>query len=107
MKQQYSLKSKQEFNKIMKKGKKIITQDFLIFYENSNEFKIGISIPKKLGNAVFRNYNKRIIKNIIPKLKLYEKNAHIIIIVREKFTTLNFEEKQKKLEFTLRKINEK
>ena len=106
MKQKYSLKSKQEFNKIIKKGKRIITKEFLIFYTKANDFKIGISIPKKLGNAVFRNYNKRVIKNIMPSLKLYENDIHIVIIIREKFIDLDFEKKQKILKFTLEKINE-
>lgn len=104
MKKQYSLKSKIQFNKVLNRGHKISSQYFLISHRESNEFKIGISVPKKLGNAVFRNYNKRVIKNIIPTINIYDLNKDIVIVVRNKFIGLSIEEKRKILEREIRKI---
>ncbi len=105
MKKQYSLKSKIQFNKVLNKGKKISSQYFLISYRNANEFKVGISVPKKLGNAVFRNYNKRVIKNIIPQLDVYNINKDIVIVVRNKFIGLSIEDKTNILREQFNKIN--
>lgn len=106
MKKRYSLKSKIEFNKIINKGKRVKSKYFYISYKPSKDFKLGISIPKKLGNAVFRNKNKRIIKQIIPKLNIYELNAHVILIARIEFINLSLEEKQKTLAKEFNKIYE-
>lgn len=107
MKKQYSLKSKIEFNKILNKGKKIRSKYFLISYKPSNEFKIGISIPKKLGNAVFRNYNKRIIKQTLPQIDLYDQNFHIVLVAKKEYTNLSIDAKQKVLINELKKIDGK
>lgn len=105
MKKQYSLKSNIKFNKVLSKGKKIKSNSFLISYIKGSEFKIGISVPKKLGNAVFRNHNKRVIKNIIPKLNVYDKNVHVVLVVKESFINLSIDEKTRILEKELNKIN--
>lgn len=104
MKKQYSLKSKIQFNKVLNKGKKINSPYFLISYRNAQEFKLGISVPKKLGNAVFRNYNKRVIKNIIPNLEMYNLNMEIVLVVRKKFIDLTIDEKQTILKEQFNKI---
>ncbi len=104
MKKQYSLKSKIRFNKILNKGKKINSKYFLISYSSSDTFKIGISVPKKLGNAVFRNYNKRCIKNIIPNLDMYGKNFEIVLVVRQRFIDLSHLEKERVLKEFLIKV---
>jgi len=107
MKKKYSLKKQHYFNKVINKGQKIKSQFFLISFLKSKEFKIEISVPKKLGNAVFRNYNKRVIKNIIPNLDIYDKKVHIVLIVKKNFIVLNIEEKKNILLKELGKINEK
>ncbi len=94
MKKQYSLKSKIQFNKVLNKGKKVSSEYFLISHLNNDSFKIGISVPKKLGNAVFRNYNKRVIKNIIPTLNIYDINKQIVLVVRQKFIDLSIDQKR-------------
>ncbi len=104
MKKEYSLKSKIQFNKILNKGKKINSNYFLISYKNADKFKIGISVPKKLGNAVFRNYNKRCIKNIIQTLDIYDLRKDIVLVVRQKFIDLSFEQKTQVLKEFLGKV---
>ena len=47
--------------------------------------RFGISVSKKLGNAVFRNKYKRIIRSIIDNYNKYYNNGedYIIILRRE------------------------
>ena len=105
MKKIYSLKSQSYFNKVINKGKKIRSNFFLISFVKANEFKIGISVPKKLGNAVFRNYNKRIIKDIIPNIDIYDMKFHIVLIVKKDFIDLSKKEKETILKKQIEKIN--
>ena len=104
MKKIYSLKSQTYFNKVINKGKKVRSKYFLLSFVSANEFKIGISVPKKLGNAVFRNYNKRIIKAIIPKLNIYNKKFHIVLIVKKDFIDFSIKEKEEILRKEIEKI---
>lgn len=104
MKQKYSLKNKIEFNKIFKQGKKVKSPELLISIIKSDDFKIGISVPKKIGNAVIRNKTKRQIKNIIADSNVYDINKHVIIIVRAPWMKLNYADRKVIFEKQINKI---
>lgn len=106
MKKTYSLKSNIEFNAIIQYGKKLKQKHIFVAYNKANNFKIGISIPKKIGNAVFRNRQKRIIKNIIPNTKAYEVNMHVVFVIRNSFANLSFIEKGIILNKIFKELNE-
>ena len=63
-----TLKTSKDFLEVISKGQKY-TNSGLIFYflknNSEEEIKLGISIKKKTGNAVYRNKLKRQLKNII------------------------------------------
>jgi len=63
-----TLSDKDEINDIIKKGQKVYTKFGLLFlYKGDNELlkKVGILIKKRTGNAVKRNYIKRIIRQFV------------------------------------------
>ena len=68
-------------------------KDYIIYKERkSNDvYKFGISVSKKIGNAVVRNKLKRQIKNIIDK-KCYENSFNCIIILRKGILEKSFSE---------------
>lgn len=79
------VKENRDFARIMHIVKPYKNKDFLVFVENDNKinsYHFGISVSKKIGNAVTRNKIKRQIKYIIDK-KDYQKNFNCIIIVRK------------------------
>lgn len=85
MKKLYIVKNQYDFDRIIKKNDLIKNKGFIIYKEKNNlpYSRFGISVGKKLGNAVYRNKMKRRIRDIIDKSnKLYIDNNDYIIILR-------------------------
>jgi len=98
LKKKYIIKQNKEFEKIMKNGKCKKNRSFTIFsLENNNPYdKYGISVSKKLGNAVFRNKYKRKIRSIIDNYKKnYINGKDYIIILRRGALDRTFQELEK------------
>jgi len=87
------IKNSREFDEIINSRKYVKNNEFVIYYRN-NTFKknrFGISVGKKIGNAVTRNYYKRIIRNICDKYNfIYSNYKDYIIIMRKGCIELSF-----------------
>ena len=108
MKKEDIVKNNREFDNIIKKGKYKKNNEFVIYYidNNKDNSRFGISVSKKIGNAVTRNYYKRIIRNICHKNKnLYSKPKDYIIIMRKGLTLLNFSDANESFIDLIKKIN--
>ena len=92
------LKDNREFTRIIKSNKSFKYKDYIIYKERKVDgvYKFGISVSKKLGNAVVRNKLKRQIKNIIDK-KCYENSFNCIIILRKEILNKSFNEMSEEL----------
>lgn len=80
------VKSNEEFNLVMNKGKCIKNKYFVMYSipNNLDKYRFGISVGKKVCNAVHRNKLKRQVRNILDYHKnLYSKSRDYIIIVRK------------------------
>lgn len=89
------VKEKRDFNNIINNSKYFKNHNLIIYYEknNCNRYRFGISVGKKIGNAVVRNRYKRIIRNIVDLNKNnYQNNLDYIIIVRKSCLNMTFEE---------------
>ena len=76
------LKDSRDFDRIIKKYKPYKYKDYIIYLETDTKdvYKFGLSVGKKIGNAVNRNKIKRQLKAIISE-KDYQNNFNCIIIV--------------------------
>ena len=94
MKKEDVIKKSREFDKIIQNNKFVKDNNFIIYYSNNDSHnRFGISVGKKIGNAVTRNYYKRVIRNICDiNKKLYSKNKDYIIIMRKGCMKLSFKE---------------
>ena len=69
MKVELRVKTKQEFQKVIK-GSKVANANYVLYYIE-NEFsnpRFGISASKKLGNAVIRSTVRRKVRGLLQKL---------------------------------------
>ena len=80
------VKKNTEFNNIIKVDKKYYNDIFYIYIvDNSYPYnRYGISVSKKVGNAVTRNLYKRRIKDIIDDMDIKFKGKDVVIISRPK-----------------------
>ena len=95
MKKKYIVKLNKDFEEIMNNGKSKKNSSFVIYSLKNDTLydKYGISVSKKLGNAVFRNKYKRKIRAIIDNYKKdYINGSNYIIILRKGALGKSFQE---------------
>ncbi|WAA12296.1 ribonuclease P protein component [Fervidibacillus halotolerans] len=86
MKKKYRIKKNEEFQRIFKKGKSAANRQFIIYrLENERDhFRIGLSVSKKIGNAVVRNRIKRYIRQVFHELEQEIRPSYDLIIIARK-----------------------
>ena len=91
---------------MFKKGKSFANRQFVVYClkkENQTEFRIGLSVGKKVGKAVTRNQIKRYIRQTFLELKDdVRHDMDYVIIARNPAATLDFHETKKSLEHVLK-----
>lgn len=100
MRKLYVVKSTREFNNVITNGS-CKKNKYFVVHQKKNDLKydrFGISVSKKLGNAVFRNYYKRKIRSMIDNYKKdYNNQTDYIIILRKASLSKSHEELEKEL----------
>lgn len=99
------LKYNREFDRIIKEKTPFKYKGFLVYLEikENDYYKFGISVSKKLINAVGRNKIKRQIREIISKNN-YEKSFNCIIIIRKSYLENDFNQNKEDLLFIFKKL---
>lgn len=84
-----------EFLTVTEGGKKVHTRNFIIFTRPNNlSFsRIGITVSRKVGNAVRRNRVKRVVREFfrLNKAKI-EKGIDIVVIAKREAVGIGFSE---------------
>lgn len=104
---QNRLRKNEEFQTVFKKGKSVANRQFVIYSlpkEGQDSFRVGVSVSKKMGNAVVRNRLRRLIKESI-RLRADEvkSNVDFIVICRLPAVELEFDAFQGSLYHCMRK----
>ena len=95
MKKKEIIKKSNDYTKVINKNNKLKNKYYSLFYIKSDNTLFGISIPKKIGNAVIRNKN-----NI-------QNGYNYVIIIRKEILSLSYQEKEQELINLFKKIGEK
>lgn len=94
VKKEYRVKKNKEFQEAFNKGKSLANRQFVVYSlkrPGQDHFRIGLSVSKKLGNAVTRNKIKRYIRQAFLELEEDLVNEYdYIIIARKPAAEMNF-----------------
>ncbi|WP_404450743.1 ribonuclease P protein component [Virgibacillus necropolis] len=101
MKKAFRIKDNEEFQLVFKKGKSFANRQLVLYYmekEGQTHFRVGISVGKKIGNAVTRNRIKRHLRHAFQDLEVQiSKPRDIIIIARQPTKDMTYEQFKKSL----------
>jgi len=106
MKKELRIKKNEDFQAVFRKGRSFANRQFVVYSlekEGQDYFRIGLSVSKKIGNAVMRNQIKRYIRQSIFELKdqLAVGNDYVII-ARKPAAEMDFFEVKKSLTHVLK-----
>lgn len=88
------------------KGKRLSVDGLSLFYNanRTGNFRVGISVSKKLANAVQRNKLRRRIRDCAMRmLKNYSLGFDLVFVARQQLTTADFEQILKTVNALLQK----
>lgn len=106
MKKAFRIKKDADFQAVFKKGKSVANRQFVIYMLEKKEqahFRIGLSVSKKIGNAVTRNRIKRYIRQVFHELQEQViPNKDFVIIARKPAAEMDYHSVKKSLEHVLR-----
>lgn len=107
MKKSYRVKSKIDFNAIFKKGTSTANRKFVVYHLNRerSHFRVGLSVSKKLGNAVKRNQIKRRMRHVLQAHQNHLMKEDFVIIARQGVEALTYQEIKTNLLHVLKLAN--
>ncbi len=95
MRKAYRVKKEREFQKVFHEGQSFANRKFVVYVLKKEQphFRVGISVGKKIGNAVARNAVKRKIRASLFSLKeQIEPTVDFIVIARPSVSNLSSQE---------------
>jgi ribonuclease P protein component len=101
MKKELRVKKNKEFQEAFQKGQSFANRQFVVYSlkkADQDYFRIGLSVSKKIGNAVTRNQIKRYIRQAVFELSdLLAPGNDYVIIARKPAAEMDFFEVKKSL----------
>lgn len=99
MKKTYRVKRERDFNDIFTQGKNVANRKFVIYRleKHQEHFRAGLSVSKKLGNAVMRNAIKRKIRHILIECTPCLVADDFVVIARKGVEELSYQELKQNL----------
>lgn len=108
MNKNYILKKNHEIEDLISKKKSVGSKYYIIYYDYiDNGVHIAISASKKLGDAIVRNYQRRVTKEILRGILPQLEGMRLLLILKPSSLSLSYKEKEKQIRYILAKIENK
>ena len=103
------LRKREDFAKVFKHGKAAANHQFVVYVKHSpvaEPFRFGVSVSKKVGNAVVRNRMRRRVKEIVRLMEPSVKpNVDIVCIVRKPALELDHLQLKKSIQHVFKRAD--
>ena len=106
MKKENRLKKNLEIASIVNKRKRVVNNNYIIYYQKSEtgKLRIAVSVSKKYGQAFERNKAKRRVRNIMREYVGTIKNYDLVIVVKNVAKEKEYNELKKEIQFLIKII---
>jgi len=96
MNRKYSLKKNHDIKELLQKKQSVGNKYYVIYYDyiEGKTPLIALSVSRKVGNAVERNYEKRVVREIIRPL----------LETIENYKMLSYVEKEENINYLIKKM---
>ena len=107
MEKEYRIKKNQDIELILKEKKSVGNKNYIIYKRKSEafHFRLAMSVSKKIGNAVVRNRQKRLIKQVFLEEKKNILPYDLFVVARINCTNLEYNEVKREIIYLLKKLN--
>lgn len=103
MQKEHRLAKREDFNKVYRHGTSVANRQFVLYYKKrlaqdgeGAPFRMGVSVSKKLGNAVVRNRLRRVMKEVVRlHASQVEEGYDFIMIARKPVADMDYGEIEK------------
>ncbi|WP_281890839.1 ribonuclease P protein component [Paenibacillus sp. YYML68] len=109
MEKKNRLTKREYFDKVYKHGKSSANHQFVLYYKvqpSQLTFRFGVSVSKKIGNAVVRNRIRRQLKEIVRlNASRLPSGYDLILIARKPVLEMNYHEMEKSVFHVLKRAS--
>lgn len=106
MKKEFRIRKNEEFNKLIGKRHSVANSSFVVYSAKMEKehCRVGLSVSKKLGDAVTRNKIKRQVRMMVQETVDFEAYpCDLIVIVRPKYLDKTYLDNRNELEKLVKK----
>ncbi|GLB46098.1 ribonuclease P protein component [Philodulcilactobacillus myokoensis] len=101
MRKSYRVKKEADFQKVFDQHNSVANRYFIVYTLNKPDqphFRVGISVGKKIGNAVHRNWVKRRIRQSLLELKpQLKQDVDFLVIARPRADGMSMKDAKKNM----------
>lgn len=107
MQREHRLRHRNDFRKVFRFGKSVANRQFVVYSwtrRDDGPARIGISVSRKVGNAVTRNRIRRLVKEILRQwIEQLPERSDFIIIARRPAAEMDYKQIQSSLRHVFNK----
>ncbi|MDH6366825.1 MULTISPECIES: ribonuclease P protein component [unclassified Breznakia] len=106
MKKAYRIKKADEFTEIIKNRQFYKSKGIILYVRKRKEDipRVGITVKKKIGNAVVRNKVKRQVRMMVQEIYSFEENFDSILLIREDYLENDYKNNKNNLERIVKQV---
>lgn len=106
MSKDHRLRKNKQFQRVFRKGRSKANRQFVVYYlqqPHQHTFRFGLSVSKRVGNAVVRNRIKRRIREVMREFDVtLDQTKDYVIIARKPTAQMDYQDIRSSLRHVLK-----